>query len=122
MMSKHQDLKALQKIWYEKLKSDGFEDIEDTDNVYKPLKAWHSFRFHRLGSLLKIETSEIYYEKAASLLHRFNFKNVTQRKIWELHSQGWSKRQIEKEIKDHKPSYKREWIAVIIKRISKEIV
>lgn len=35
----------LERFWYERLREEGFQDIEDTSNVFRPLKAWHSHRF-----------------------------------------------------------------------------
>lgn len=119
----------MEKVWYDKLKEEGFEDIEDTNNEFRPLKSWHSFRFMLNDSSYfkntnlrtNRESAISYYRLACQLLNTHHFKNETHRRIWELHSEGWSKRQIEAEIKDLRPTYKRERIGIIINMIAEEI-
>lgn len=64
------------------------------------------------------ETTRIYYEEALNLLKKYSFKNTSEKKIWELHCEGWTIREIEKKIK----RYKRQMIHNIITLISKEII
>lgn len=114
------DFKIIQKEWYEKLKNEGFNDIEDTSHPHSPLKCWHSLRWKKL-SPDKIERVRHYYDKAQALLHIYKFQTELERLIWELHSQGHSKYQIEKQISHIPKSPKRESIAIIIKTIELQI-
>lgn len=110
--------KSLEVIWYQKLKEDGFKDIEDTSMEGRPLLCWHNFKFKNIPNI-KIESSKIYYEKAKTLLMNHIFENETEKTIWSLHSEGLSKRQIEKVIQNSEKPYKREMIGKIINKIIK---
>lgn len=112
--------KKLEQEWYQKLKDDGFEDIEDSNNPNRPLKAWHNFRFRQVNPARR-KVTEAYYEKACALLHTYPFINEITKRIWELHCQGFSKREIEEAIKNESKRYKRESIGLIIVKISREI-
>jgi hypothetical protein len=63
-----------------------------------------------------------YYEKAEHLLQTYEFKNKTQKKIWELHAKGLSRLEIEKAISIFKKTYKKSRISEIIIKISREIL
>jgi hypothetical protein len=115
----HRAFKKLEARWYKKLKDAGFDDIEDSTRPGRPLHAWHSFRFYSQNT--RSENAELYYQMAAHLLLEFKFENTTHQRIWELHADGWSKRQIEKEISGLVPTYRREQIGNIIAKIAKNI-
>lgn len=91
------EFKALQAEWYGRLKDAGFNDIEDAKRERAPLKCWHDKRFKKISDV-KIETSRSYYDRAADLLHRCQFKTPTHRRIWELHCQGLPNRKIAEEL------------------------
>lgn len=111
--------KALERLWYDKLKKEGFEDIENTTKRDRPLETWHRSKFGDLDPVL-CEARRTYYDAALSLLHHHPFDKPIERAIWEMHANGLSKREIEAEIakSDFKKKYKRESILNIIKRIS----
>ena len=74
-----------QKKWYQKLKNSGFVDIESFSTACEPHDIL-KFPFNSGG--MDIEQEEEYYRECRSFLHEFNFKSKTERKIWELHSEG----------------------------------
>lgn len=117
---KTKEFKSLEKEWYRKLAKEGFDDAEDTSKDYRPLVAWHSFRFSKT-TVTQRDALDLYYHRAKELLSTYEFKCNIHRLIWELHSEGYSKRKIEKAISGHKDSLKREWIGHIIRLIAKEI-
>lgn len=121
MDSKH--LSTIEREWYSKLKESGFTDIENYNHPNRPLTSWHGFKW---ANILKDEKEEIeaYYSKARALLHTYKFDSETHKIIWELHSEGLSKRQIERKLiilKCENP-VKREQIAKIINFIAIDIL
>lgn len=110
----------IQQEYYQKLQQSGYIDIEDTSHPHRPLLCWHSLKWKKLSQRSK-EQIETYYQKARDLLHSYPFSNPVQRKIWELHSDGLSKKKIEKELQHSDSPYKRESIGTIIQSIAKEI-
>lgn len=93
--TKPEDLKALQKLWYEKLKSEGFDDIED--GPY--LKEWDSFYFQTRHEPQSFSLKHEYYYLAEHFLTSFEFKSEIEKEIWRLHSEGLGFRDISKAIK-----------------------
>lgn len=105
-MSNQQSLKELQKVWYQKLKDEGFKDIEqEGKNGF--LKEWsRKFRIPYGSQVAKgyttedkirdNEVKETYYRLAGHFLYDYKFKTETLRNIWELHSEGVSYRNIAK--------------------------
>lgn len=111
--------RELQAVWYKKLKEQGFEDIEDTSKSDRPLEAWHSLRFQKVVGV-QVDMTQAYYYRAKELLNTYQFKNKTHQRVWELHCEGLSKREIAEEIKNLEKTYKRESIGLIIKNIAKK--
>lgn len=91
--------KKLQNEWYEKLKEDGFEEIEDTDSPRELLKAWHGQYFQIKHTPLNYQITEQYYYMAAQLLNYYCFPTQTEEDIWRYHSDGLSTRDIAGELK-----------------------
>lgn len=93
--------KTLQKKWYDKLKKEGFQDIESDENN---LKEWTSVFFsrrdpHRMASRME------YFSYATRFLNDHEFADNKEKTIWELHSNGKSFTEIAAIIK--KKRYKR---------------
>lgn len=99
--------KKLQDTWYKTLKKEGFEDIEYFSNG-EPLE-WlkGSGRFASEGAALLLNPEEAsaaeaayqarldYFNAATRLVNRKDiFTNESHRKVWELHIEGQSLRQI----------------------------
>lgn len=82
------------KKWYEKLKREGFEDIEQDE---KTLKRWHSSYFicpsHGFRTIEKFNAQRDYYLQASKFLHIGTF-NEKEYDVWELHAEGVSTREI----------------------------
>lgn len=98
MTANSKDLKKLQKVWYKKLKKSGFEDIEKDENT---LKHWATrvFKESSNGSYYNekevyYKSREEYYRMAGRFLWDFTFDNKLEHKIWSLHSEGMSIRDI----------------------------
>ena len=85
--------KELEQHWYDLLKQNGFDDLEDTSRSGRPLKSWHDHKFkHVLPSVSQL--ADDYYRAAEHLLLTYQFKSERDRLIWFYHSQGISKRKI----------------------------
>lgn len=88
-------------MWYEKLKSSGFEDVED--GPY--LKEWHSCYFQIRHKPYAFKVKQDYYYHATHFLLVHDFDSYLDRAIWELHAKGTSVREIAEEIKHtHTPN------------------
>ena len=90
------EFKALQDKWYEKLKRNGFKDIEQGEEYGRMLLPFNSERFATNKEYNR--DKEQYYRLAGQFLHSYKFKNHTEMRIWELHSQGVSVRNIAKKM------------------------
>jgi len=89
-MSKQDEVKKLKKIWYNRLKESGFEDIE-TDEFN--LKTW-STEFYRKKDWTAWQSVNEYYRLASIFLQEHKFINNLERIIWEYHANGISARNI----------------------------
>lgn len=115
-VSKHKTFNKLQAFWYEKLRLEGFVDIEDVRLANRPLKSWHSTKYGDLPKV-NIEATTTYFSLARNLLDTFQFKHEVHRLIWEMYCNGVSGREIANKIKHWKKSK----VCAVIAEISKEI-
>jgi len=106
MTTKKPNLKQLIKEWDEKLKQNGFSDIEDRETGL--LKKWSGEVIWdandyegpaiktdgRYSTLVWKESQAEYYRLAGMLLHDATFKSERHRAIWELHAEGLSDQQV----------------------------
>ena len=106
--------KKLQKKWYEKLKRDGFRDIENLCEALIDHQNVYDFS-QRIGfrSLL-FESIRDYYYWASDMIILGKFKTLRDRKIWVLHAMGRSSREIAEVV-----PWRQNYIAIKIKRIKK---
>lgn len=103
--------------WYTKLANQGFEDIEDVHSPNEMLLAWHASDLPRRMTDNRHVATVAYYEAARDMLNWYTFKNRQERRIWELHAEGISIREIVK-----RTSYgKRDKVHTVIKKIRREI-
>jgi len=119
--------KKLQDKWTKKLKSYGFEDIEDDKGR---LKKWTVTHLNKLLYQGKTEeyTPELtnqrfsskrdYFALAGQFLHEYKFKTKLQEKIWQLHAEGLSFREIEAKTK----SISKTHAALLIGQLVKEML
>lgn len=91
--------KALQAKWYDKLATKGFEDIEERNSPREMLKCWHNTWFQARGTPDQIAKQAQYYQMATDMLNTYEFATKLDRKIWELHANGNSVREIAKIVK-----------------------
>lgn len=113
-MSKKSELNKLKKIWYKKLKDEGFEDIEPHENT---LKRWTSY-FNSPRALELAESRQEYYYMANQFLNEYKFETALEKTIWEYHSNAISYRNITKLLKQVKiKETNRTSIGSIIKRL-----
>jgi hypothetical protein len=104
MKIKDPSYKKLEKVWYDKLKGEGFEDIENTQTSDRMLKEWDFNFFRNQFNQVQYESTLEYYERANRLLSSFGFKNEVHRRIWELHCEGQSERKIASQLTKCKKS------------------
>lgn len=116
-MRSQDDLKALKKEWYLKLKEEGFRDLENVSHPDSPLIDFVKHKFRRV-TIDNLEETREYYSKAKELLQTYCFDNETQKEIWSLHSDGFSKRKIEKCLQNSPKALKREAIGLIITQLA----
>ena len=90
----NQNFKKLQTTWYNKLRKSGFVDCEDE---YQRLIEYHSSKYSSRDPLA-FASQQRYYELAAQLLHSHSFRNIEEKTIWRLHSQGKTIANIAKKI------------------------
>jgi len=101
---KTQQFLELKKEWYEHLENVGFKDIEEdySDSAKACLKRWDSYYFTAKSHGSSTASSELfqskrdYYYYANQFLNEGEFESETVKKIWELHSNGISIRDISK--------------------------
>lgn len=77
-------LKELQDVWYAKLASKGFKDIEQPDQNLKVWSSHYSLQYDPDTYHAKAR----YYELAGQFLYDYKFKNKRQKLIWKMHSEG----------------------------------
>src|SRR3954469_24220698 len=82
--------KKLQREWDKKLKSTGFDDIEDRNSPREFLKRWHGSYFRAVWS----DSKEAYFTKARAFLTWFQFQSKVEKEIWERHAEGQTLREI----------------------------
>lgn len=113
-----QELKKLQDKWYKKLAKAGFEDIEDINSPNEFLKEWHGSWFRSRGHASRFTAKESYFYQAGHFLTNHEFKNEQEKKVWKLHSEGLSLREIAKAMR-WKSHFN---VNLIIKRLREEML
>lgn len=98
-MPTKQSLNKLQNIWYRKLKSSGFKDIEGDYDIAITSGVLSIKRFQDRNSYDSFKNKERYYQLAGHFLHENTFDSDLHKNIWELHSEGLSYRDISEKIK-----------------------
>ena len=77
-------LKDLQQLWYDKIKANGFTDIEYPSGQLKSFSA----------SIHKMEEAKRYFAVCTDFLNSYLFDSDLDKNIWTCHCEGWSRRQI----------------------------
>jgi hypothetical protein len=81
----------LQAKWYEKLAKTGFEDVEEANSPKELLKCWHSTWFRTRGTPEQFAEKQQYYATAREILANHRFDSAKEKRIWALHSEGYSR-------------------------------
>jgi hypothetical protein len=124
---KSQQFKDLQDKWYKKLAKSGFEDIEqDEDHLIN----WSSSRALRgkvNGSayadvIVSHQAVEEYYRLAGHFLHDYKFKDEYEKKVWILHADGNSHRDVAEALRTKSRKANKDSVNTIVKRLSKEML
>lgn len=96
---KTKQFKKLQDEYYQKLKEDGFNDIEDAWNdklkEYNSRAASRKLEQSPFASKIYEETLE-YFRLCDQILETYHFKSIWDRCVWSLHAKGFTNREIEK--------------------------
>lgn len=130
-MSSQSDLNKLQKLWYSKLKADGFEDIEQENGMLKEWSSkFYTSQFKETNGTKAEDKIPInyakaeYYRLAEHFLNSHKFKNRLESLIWNLHSQGMSFREIAKKLKNSTNSLRlnKDNINTVIKTLAKTMM
>lgn len=116
---KNKSFQKLQEKWYGKLKKEGFEDAEHDEDH---LKLHHKYRFDAYCEEITYNAKESYYRLAGQFLGDHNFKTKTDKVIWDLHSQGFSYREIVKLARRHGIRTKKDKVLATVQRLVKLMV
>lgn len=106
--------KKLRAEWDLKLEQSGFKDIEDGDEEFTDHKSLCDLnqRIHFKAGIK--ELTESYWDWACAALYHSAFKSPRDKRIWELHTQGFSCTKISIEV-----GLERSWCTRKILRITK---
>lgn len=121
MSQKDKDFQKLKAIWDKKLAKEGLEDIEQPNGMLKKWAgAFFKDRHKRFGSV-SFEAKEEYYRLAGQFLHSYPFETETERKVWELHSEGMSIREIVRTLGSKRIKTYKDKVFAVIKRLTAEM-
>ncbi len=113
---KQKQFKDLQAHWYEILKNEGFQEIEDTNSPREFLKCWHhSYFIIKTKNARNFKSNTEYYYKAAQFLETYNFQSFYEKEVWRLHAEGKSVRAIAAYLKNHGIRTNKDYVANIIR-------
>ena len=116
---KGKKFEALKDKWYDKLKAEGFNDIESDENN---LKEWDTSIFSRYDQNT-IGAKEEYFRLAGQFLNSHKFEDAREKLIWELHAEGLSFNDIAKKLKSKR--YKvcsRSSMHITVKKLTEEML
>jgi len=119
------EFKELQAKWYKKLEKSGFKDAETVEGYhepYRPLRQWHASCFFLRHAPLRREAKTEYYRLAGQFLYDNTFKSKLEMRMWELHAEGKSIREIVRIMnKPKKRTYKRK-VHETLQQLSKDML
>lgn len=117
LTANNKELLKLQRLWYKRLKAEGFADIESMDadgSMDSPMMS-------RTASGLAYrydESVEEYYRLARHFLYQGAFESDIAKHCWELHAEGSSYREIVKSLPQNGfYPYELFWVQGLIRRI-----
>ncbi len=99
--------KKLKREWYDKLKASGFEELEtegeenDKAESVPFMKHWTCTKFRAANKEL-YQAKIDYFSHATEILNTHDFESDLEKEVWELHTEGFSYREIGIKLKDKK--------------------
>lgn len=94
-MIKDEDFQKLQALWYQRLKEDGFEDIENTSLREPALIQFHSQYFFSNHTEDSIADLQDWFDFCSEFLFRYQlWQNLKEHLIWTYYCKGFSQRKI----------------------------
>lgn len=93
------EFKKLQKKWYKKLEKSGFEEAEDVDSVEEFMLRWHDKDIKAKGTWDQLVARAAYYQTAEAHALDGHFDTALDKRIWTLHAQGLTVREIAQKVK-----------------------
>lgn len=94
--------KKFQKLaqqWNKKLAKSGLTDVENQHPEEPMLNTWDDHYFRRRFTAESALSRQDYYYIATQFLNTYKFESIRERKIWELHAEGLSFREIAQKLK-----------------------
>lgn len=108
--------KALEKEWYEKLKEQNFDDVEEKINGKDKLKQWAS-NCYRSQHQIARESKLVYFELLGQFLHKeTDFKDEVERFIMLRKSEGAPIKLISEELEAQGERCHRDTVRLIIQK------
>jgi len=100
----------LKREWYERLERSGFQDEEKNGQLRVTAESYHILK--DIQTQTQFEARRSYYQWAEIKLEQSAFSSEKDKKIWECHSKGMSRREISPLV-----GLEHSWISRKIKRI-----
>lgn len=121
------NFKKLQAIWKKKLKESGFVDIEKNEDILKQYVTSKNSKGKLNGATLEDRTrvqevTQDYYRMAGHFLHDYKFSDDDEKRIWTLHAEGLSLRQIVKIISTRRHKISRHSIHMLVKDLAAKMI
>jgi hypothetical protein len=104
-------------LWNEKLTLTGHKEIEDFRLPNPPLKRNEAAKFRNIDPDVFL-AKQSYFQQAQRLTDTYAFKNSTHKRIWELHSRGYTLREISAYFKKRNSLKSKDKIHKIIRDIA----
>lgn len=119
------EFKDLQAKWYKKAGNfNGVNElgqaIPDVEQPDGNLKNW-ALSLIRHDEITE-NAKQDYYRLAGQLLHTFPFESKTERKIWEMHAEGLSIRDIAKKLKSQRIRAHKNGVHKVVQKIAAQLV
>lgn len=114
-MATRAELKALQKVWYAKLRAEGFNDIEQKTGTHRH----DSDHFAHKRVVARFEATQAYFYNATQFLNDYKFESEYDRAVWEYHSNGLSSREIANTLKKAGLRSNYDKVQIITRRLKK---
>lgn len=95
-----------------RLASSGFEEIEDLNSPLQMLKRWDNTYFQNRMTPEQFKAKQLYFQNCSFFLSTHTFISKRDKRVWAMHSEGYSLREIAKKIK-----YNKDLVKPIVQRL-----